>query len=59
MRLTATPLLPLLLTAAASAQVEVGDKAPAIETTAIGNSELCSLDAFRGRVVLYEFFAYW
>lgn len=59
MRIPATPLLPLLLTAAAPAQVEVGDKAPAIETTAVSNSDLCSLDALRGRVVLYEFFAFW
>jgi thiol-disulfide isomerase/thioredoxin len=43
----------------AAPQVEVGAKAPSLETTGIGNSELCSLDPLRGRVVLYQFFAFW
>jgi hypothetical protein len=39
--------------------VKVGDKMPALDVDAIGNSKMKSLAELRGRVLLYEYFQHW
>ena len=48
-----------LFGSSALAGVEVGEKAPPIQPKVIENTNLRSLAALRGKVVLYEFFAFW
>ena len=47
------------VTLAAEAQIEVGDPALKIEAKSLANTKIKSLASLRGRLVLYEFFAYW
>lgn len=49
----------LMLVAPTFAGVDVGQKAPPLEPKSFENTTLKSLDALKGKVVLYEFFAYW
>ena len=43
----------------ADAQIEVGDPAVKLEAKSLANTKIKSLASLRGRLVLYEFFAYW
>lgn len=58
-RLPPLGLIVLAFPPAAPAEAEVGQKAPPIEAKSLDNTSLRSLDALRGKVVLYEFFAFW
>jgi len=46
-------------TLAAGAQIEVGDQALKVEAKSLANTKIKSLASLRGRLVLYEYFAYW
>ena len=41
------------------AQVAIGDKAPLVEANEILTGDVKSLEAYNGRLVLYDFFAHW
>jgi len=46
-------------TLSAGAQIEVGQPALKVEAKSLANTKIKSLAALQGRLVLYEFFAYW
>jgi hypothetical protein len=41
------------------AQIEVGSPALKIEAKSLANTKIKSLASLRGRLILYDFFAYW
>jgi hypothetical protein len=41
------------------AQVKVGDKAPAIKVDSILHPKMKSISEAKGKLVLYEYFAFW
>ena len=57
--ITGVILALLLLGAPLVAQVAVGQKAPTIDADEILDSGVKSLSELDGRLILYEFFAYW
>jgi uncharacterized lipoprotein YajG len=56
-----TRLVAVMLAACAiaSAQLKVGDKAPVIKADSILHPKMKSLAEVKGKLVLYEYFAYW
>jgi hypothetical protein len=58
-RLIAAVIAVAAACASAGAQLKVGDKAPAIKADEILHPKVKSLAETKGKLVLYEYFAYW